>query len=725
MRVLNKDNGRPVLLAYVNVYDAIGVLQSTVQTDDSGATATIITAYPCRIEAVAMGYEPASQVLRTQPETGITMFIRQKTATINEVVVTGLAAPVARNNALNQYRVITKAEMQAQGNITLADALATQLNMNVGNDAVLGANINMQGMEGNKVKVLIDGMPVNGREAGNIDLGQINLNNIERIEIVQGPMSVVYGTDAVAGVINLITKKSTKAQEFQMGINYESIEKYNLDASAGMRIAKRHQLSLGGARNFFRGWKFLDTTEVQRVLLFKPKEQYIGNLAYTYTAPSGFNLSLASDLMREKVTNRGTATIDPFSAFGLDEYYRTTRSQTRLFASGKLGKKGTWNLQNSYAYYYRTKNKYSKNLVTLNEVLTQNPGDQDTSTFQDVNARGSYTNSVGRLTYTAGYDINAQYGYSLKIRGNAGELQDYAAFANLTLPLANNKLTLQGGVRAAYNTGYRAPITPSLNLLYNMSKTWQLRASYARGFRAPSLKEQYLEFIDINHHIVGNPDLQAEYAHHGQLSVSKRLYERQRNYLQLMLTGYYNDVENLITLVNNDPANPFSVDYTYGNIARQRNTIATLQTEGHWNGLQASIGYSYTYVLAQPGLNPAFSANELNATIQYSWKQTGLTFSVFDKLLGAQPRLVTDVTGISAASYSNTVPAYNMLDASIERSFFEKRLQLIVGVKNILDVQNISSAGVGTGSTGGHGGGVAGMAFLPRRIFTTLRVMMD
>ena len=68
--------------------------------------------------------------------------------------------------------------------------------------------MSVQGLSGENVKILIDGVPVVGRLNGNVDLSQINLTNIERVEIVEGPLSVNYGTNALAGTINLITKKN-------------------------------------------------------------------------------------------------------------------------------------------------------------------------------------------------------------------------------------------------------------------------------------------------------------------------------------------------------------------------------------------------------------------------------------------------------------------------------------------------------------------------------------
>src|SRR5690606_31378648 len=97
------------------------------------------------------------------------------------------------DEAVSVYRIISAADIRSQGAVNLQDALRNQIGINIGQDGVLGGTINMQGLSGDNVKILIDGLPVNGREGQNIDLSTIVMANIERIEIVQGPMSIMYG----------------------------------------------------------------------------------------------------------------------------------------------------------------------------------------------------------------------------------------------------------------------------------------------------------------------------------------------------------------------------------------------------------------------------------------------------------------------------------------------------------------------------------------------------
>jgi outer membrane receptor for ferrienterochelin and colicins len=730
--VTEKDTRQPVFFAYVNIYAPNGGLVNTYETDEMGVATFSPEKYPCTIEVVAAGYERYSREYNNPPvNPNMDIRLVKKFASMNEVVVTGLAEPEKLKNALSNYQVISKATIQAQGAVTLNDVLKNQLNMRIDNDNVLGSSLNMQGMAGNKVKILIDGIPLNGREGGNINLGQINLNNVERIEVVQGPMSVVYGTDAIGGIINVITKKDNRPLGINMNAYYETVGKYNIDGALTFKVLSRSQFTIGGGRNYFGGYKYIDqnasyngiTPDVKRSQYFKPTEQYIGNFAYSYRSAKSFRLHLATDYLDERVTNKGSVSgFDPFNAFAYDEYYTTKRYTNRLSLEGKLGANGRWQSQNSYFIYDRTRARLKKDLVTMSELPTVAQGDQDTSTFKNVYLRSSYSNKAWKLNYTAGYDFNLEFAHSLKLNGLTKSIQDYAVYANVSTPIVKDKLVAQIGGRTNYNNTYTAPpIIPSFNLLYTPISKLQIRASYTDGFRAPSLKEMHLSFIDNNHNLIGNPDLKAETSKHLQLSGSYQLYEEQADYLQFILTGYYNDVSDGIVLVNQRPDDVNSIDYKYDNLDRQQNMIGTLQVDGQIMDLHYQLGYSVNNTFAQQGYT-SFVASEGTVTLQYGIKKIGLGINAFYKYTAPQPYLATAITGNIA--YQGEQAALHFCDASVEKKLFDKRLQLIAGMKNILNQQVVQLSGGASGG-GAHSGGTGGVSFLPRSFFTTLRLNID
>ncbi len=724
----SKDNGLPVEFIYVHVYEGNPEKKagSTI-SDENGKAQVFIRSFPATIEAVGVGYEMERITLHSAPSKEVAIKLSKTFNTLNEVVVTGVSRPTKPLDALSNYKIITASQMQAQGAVNVQDALGFQLNTFSNNDGVLGAKIQMQGMEGNKVKILMDGVPINGRENGNIDLGQLNTYNLERIEIIQGPMSVMYGTDALGGVINLISKKSKKDLGFSGEAYYESVGKYNINGTLSKSFGKHH-LSIGGGRNFFDGEGSLDTEAPYRRQSFKPKEQYLGNLSYTLKSSEKFNLHFASDFLREKVINKGTKPnkINEFVGFAWDEIYRNTRSVNRLTANGKLGKQGHWQMINGYSYYHRTRNEYKRDLVRLTDTLTVAiaPDMHDTSTFHEFSFRGMYDNKVWKkLNYTIGYDVNLQNGISQKIPGGTKNLQDYALFTTLSLPFANDKLKVQGGLRGSYNTAYNAPLIPSLNILYKANSTTSFRASYAQGFRAPTLKELYLDFVDNNHKIFGNPNLQAEVGEHIQASMSWMLFEKKTNYGQVLVTGYYNNVRNQIGLAarypNADPQSEQAQYWDYTNTYKMQNTIATIEFEGQYSNFYYKLGYSYVNTFKQEGQYDAFDAHEVTTSLQYFWKWSKINFSLFNKLNGARPRLETQIDG--SAIYAGRMPMYNMMDFSVGRKFWNQSIQITAGVKNIFNVTNISN---GVVVTGAHSSG-GSLSFMPRSVFTSLRLNID
>ena len=131
---------------------------------------------------------------------------------LDEVVVTGSFRPQRADKSIYNIKVVGQKKIEEQGANNLKDLLTNQVNLSITQDPALGSSLKIKGLTGNNVKILVDGVPVIGRMGGNIDLTQLNLYNIDHVEMVEGPMSVIYGSDALAGAINIITKGE---QEFQ------------------------------------------------------------------------------------------------------------------------------------------------------------------------------------------------------------------------------------------------------------------------------------------------------------------------------------------------------------------------------------------------------------------------------------------------------------------------------------------------------------------------------
>ncbi|MBW7867966.1 MAG: TonB-dependent receptor [Brumimicrobium sp.] len=643
--------------------------------------------------------------------------------TINEyeeVVVTAQYKAQLIENAVHNIAVIDRKQIESMAAQNVIEAINNQLNIHISEDNILGANIQLQGIGGENVKILIDGIPVTGRQNGNIDLAQIPIENIERIEIVEGPLSVNYGTDALAGTINIITKQNQKNTWEITSNNYsESSGKLNNSLSIGGKF-KNHQIILNGGRHFFDGWdpshKIFDyrnpIADSSRVLLWKPKTQLFGGLNYQFRGTHA-SLVFNGQYLDEKIINRGYPR-PPYFETAFDDYYQTQRINQSLDYQYYFKHNHTLSLTAGYSGYFRKKNTKIRDLTTIDDVITSNPDDQDTSTYHSIMLRGRYIQAKDdkKFNYEVGFEILQEYAFGKKILHKHKNIGDYALYTSAEYsPLPS--LTFRPGIRYSYNTQYKAPLTPSMNIkwtFFNKDKhDLALRFSYARGFRAPSIKELFYTFVDANHNIIGNKDLKAESSDNFNLS----FHENQRIadvVIKNKLSVFYNIIYNQIALAQKSVN-----EYSYFNINRFTTTGFQFESSILYKGLSAGLGFGYIgryhkIVSDKTFLNNQFLFSpSINSQIQYNWEKIGLQFALFYRYIGELPQIFGDENGNYTLSI---IKDYHLADFKISKYIWNKRLTISVGVKNIFNVINVSGSegsAISAHSSGGSGQTTIGM----------------
>lgn len=678
---------------------------------------------PVFIEISSVGFVKLRDTLRTTfPQE---LRLKPLVAGLETVVVTAQFNPGSAEQSVMPIRVIDANKMQRMGAQNLRDVLTNELNIRLGQDQVLGSSMSIQGISGQNVKILVDGVPVNGRLNGNIDLSQINIHNIERIELMEGPLSVIYGTDALGGTINLITKRpDSSAVQLQLNTHYESIGQYNAQASVAVNRGK-HQVQLQGGRNYFDGWSAGDpafawqrTRPAElRAQAWNPKEQFFGTGSYQFKQQN-WEVRYTFDAFDELISNLGRPRA-PFGLTAFDDYYRTQRYNHAMHAKG-LWKRYQWQFLVARNDFRRTKNTYFKDLTNLEEQLSSNAGDQDTSRFLNWNSRATVSSAYSKkLQLELGYDLNHEQSFGQRMRNATENIGDYALFGSAEWrPVPT--LTVRPGLRVAHNTAFAAPVIPSLNLRYQSQfgeKQQALltqRFAYARGFRAPSLKELHFFFVDINHNIQGNPDLEAERGHHFQYALSVKRQHRKQLY-QYEIGTFFNHINNQITLAQRS-AEAFS----YFNLDRFRSTGVQLQADIINERWRASAGFSmigrYNQLAEKrDDLNSLYWSPEARAQLQYHWLEKDLSFSLFHKFNGALPTFFEQADG---TVQQQITAAYQLLDLSMAKNFLNKQWMLNVGVKNLLNVTDV--AGQLQGGVHSSGGGTVPMA-MGRVAFVSLQ----
>lgn len=243
------ESGNPVSDAQV-LYQKNGDWIFTI-SDSEGTVSLDEIESGAELRISLLGYEKSALVWEESIET---VTLQKADYDLSEVVITGQYRPKKKNESVHSIRTIGADEIEDRAAVTLDDVLRNELNFRISRDNILGTGLAMQGISGENVKIMIDGVPVIGRLNGNIDLSQINLHQIERIEIVEGPLAVNYGSNALAGTINLITK-SPKSEETNAEASFftESIGHFNVNGTVSTGI-KKQSITVSGGRNFFDGW---------------------------------------------------------------------------------------------------------------------------------------------------------------------------------------------------------------------------------------------------------------------------------------------------------------------------------------------------------------------------------------------------------------------------------------------------------------------------------------
>lgn len=617
--------------------------------------------------------------------TGGDIYLKPKYQNLDDVVVSASFAPVSQKEAVFRVESIDEKKIEAKAANNLREVLTGELNFRTNNGHVNETALNLNGLSGNHIKFLIDGVPVEGRLSGNIDLSQINMNDVERIEVIDGPSSVVYGSNAMAGTINIITKKSqAKKISIQSKAYYESIGQYNLSAAVGYKF-KQNTLRLSVGRNFFSGFSEEDTS---RLKTWKPREQYFGSLMYTGTLKY-FRVTYVLDAFSELMTDRG-ALRAPYFVSAFDTYYRTQRLGNKVLLNGKVGQHHFLDLTMSHNYFKRTRNIYFKDMTTLNEYLTTGESDQDTTVFNSsmvriVFLRNQKENSVN---YTVGAELKHDQITASRVSQHTRGIADYSIFASMDLKPVS-KLTIKPALRYGFNTAYKTPLIPSLNLLYNPSEMITIRSSYARGFRAPDLKELYLEFhYNSTINLWGNQDLKAENSDHVNLAidVTKKFGKHGIN---ITTKGYYSKINDLISLVRTT-----EVDWVYSNVDYLITRGFSMQGTYTYHPMTITVAYNYygNYNSAFNKLesNKYFYTSDASAALGFTFEKIGLRANVFYKYTGRiKSFYLTDEQEVQASHIGD----FSTIDMQVSKLLLHEKVTIGLGVKNLFNVTRVTMAG--------------------------------
>lgn len=651
--------------------------------------------YPINIKADSENYFPDLTIIENKNQ-------------LEEVVVTGQFSPQSLRNSLYKVRVINNQTIQQKASTDIKSLLNTEIGIRISNDMALGeSDFELMGMSGNNVKVLVDGVPLIDRGATKQSLGQIDINTIEQIEIVEGPMSVIYGTDALAGVINIITKKarvssdrnlysiSARIQEESVGDEYNFFSDkglHNESVNASWAFKSGLYANGGYTRNVTDGWK---GDKTGREKTWNPKDQFY------YDGTVGYKKGELNVWYRLNYLDETVFTPENPSTEGLmvDKDFLVDRYTHSLQADWKLNNRLGFNIVSSYQDYKRRTKTVVTDLNNGEKWLSTDESAQDISKFQAAFVRATAAWMLSsKLSLQPGIEYNWDEGSGGRIDGKRG-ISTLAAFLSAEWR-PTEWMSFRPGVRTIITADYDAPIAiPSIGTKFSVNPDMDIRLSYAYGFRAPTLQELYFSFHNANHNIDGNPDLKSEYSNNFTGSFTWRVLHNDQIRLTSTLSGFFNSFKDQIdTFVDvNDPTHT-----TYYNFDKYKTVGGTLENSLIWKNLQASIGISlvgrYNRLVEDEKFKdenmPDFRFSpEVNSSISYQITKTKTNLNLFYKFTGSRNEYKFKSDPLEL--YLGGLDSYHIADFTVNQSLGDY-LTVNAGVKNIFDVTTVNNTSGGS-----------------------------
>lgn len=516
---------------------------------------------------------------------------------IEPVVISGTTFLQKLSETPIPIKVIDAKQIMHTGNKRLSEVLQEQTGMVLTHNH--GTGIQIQGLGAEYTLVLINGMPLLGRVAGTLDLSRISVQNINRIEIIKGPSSSLYGSDALAGVINIITD-DIRETEAQISLRAETHTTLDLAAQVGV---KKENLSIDLSANRYssEGYGSEGDEYSQTVNPFQ---------TYTYTA--GLKYKLSPKLKLNIFSRLYNENIDVKTTFNQQKIKGATQTWDYNIAP-ELVWSPRENLSSALRFYY-SGFKNNTHLHFVDKALD----------FDDT----FYKEQYYKVEYFTDFKRNKKQHFTL---GLGSIFQDIAATryddkknATQYYALAQMKLKpmerwqILAGIRYDSHSVFGVQWNPKLAMDFKIADFVTLKASVGKGFKAPDFRQLYLNFTNslIGYSVLGTQEVEAAIAKmEAQGIINQKLvepsvvsglkaeYSWAFNFggelvpikgIKLSLNVFRNNVENLINTIAIAKKNNGQSVFSYQNLDR----VFTQGLEGelYWkigDSWLVSGGYQY------------------------------------------------------------------------------------------------------------------------------------
>ncbi|MDR0660753.1 MAG: TonB-dependent receptor [Prevotellaceae bacterium] len=641
-----------------NVSISIAGGSQNVLTDNTGFF-TIAAADNDYLIAECLGYQ--ENRVKVNGSEHIAIELKEEENFLNTVVVTGTRTTRTLKNTPVLTKVVSSLELKDMGAVTALDALESLLPGVHFDPNPMGDNIQIQGLGNAYILVLIDGERIAPETNENVNFSRLNVAEIERIEILNGASSVLYGSNAIGGVINIITKKIGQPLEGFVQGRYSKFNTYNADASLGFKVAS---LTSKTGLNFKTTDGYDLTPETPQSYTVRP------NTDYTLTQSLRYELSkkLSADLN------------------GRFFSHETENPPLSVSTTHKLVRDYTFGGKVNYAMS-------EKNVLTASghsdiyksyTVLEKKSNDKELgSDYKYTSARllDAWTPS-DKIQVVGGVEFNHEKMFSENLFGNIG--RDESSHNTNLFVQGDFKIVknLEGVIGARYtnHSGFGSHFSPKTSLMYKLG-SFRFRAGISNGFKTPTLKEMYYNFDHQGmFQVIGNPDLKPEESWYKSFSV-----EFLNETVNISASFYHNSINDKINTVQyniEDPSGNETYEMRYENVADAR--ILGVDVFAQYNFLKHFSfkgGYAYADAIDKEDDTQISGNSKHNITSAFSFRFNKLKIGsrYFPFVLSfsgrySSPRIYETVT--TDASGSSITTSANSSAYSLWRFTYTQRIPI-------------------------------------------------
>ena len=534
-----------------------------------------------------------------------------------EVVVTGTGTLHLLKDAPVQTEVINQRMLKNFSGKSIDEILSSLTSSFSFNEDDMGSQMQMNGLGNSYILVLIDGKRIHGDVGGQNDLSLIDPQNIEKIEIVKGASSALYGSDAIAGVVNIITKKHRQEgvlleNSTRVG-SYGDLRQHN---AVGLNFGKFSSLTNFQLQHS-DGWQNTGT------------EHTIGTEPPIYDSRNKTVNRHTNWQVAQRFTYKPTDRLEFYADGSIyrKRIYRTSgkyphydvKTWDMEYQNASVSAGGTYKLNatdflqldvdwNRHAYYYdftatTLVEDYDKSAGTIYyPYFPYLAGQKELQSDQQrtmANLKGVFS-----LPYNNRLNVGAEYRYDwlkapTRVRGGKAHDNTQSVYVQDEWNPVD-MLNITAGLRLNHNSSFGMKLTPKLSAMLKLSNDFRLRASWSQGFKTPAIRELYYRYVrqmSGTYLYLGNENLKPQSSNYYSMSA-----EYTHGSLSLTLSGYYNKLDNMIALVtipNYQAPDEYIILYDPVK-TRQYQNIETAKTYGldfnarySWRELTVGLGYSY------------------------------------------------------------------------------------------------------------------------------------